>query len=148
MRPKATQIAYALGGSWYTWAPHNIYEPVHAIRFEDGSVWDYFNGWRNVPCEPQPLGDQTTSEPKDPSSEWLLQMAGISFEQLEAISLALQKISQKLGTSFSLSLSVGSGQLNFYSKADTPTSAVDVTVLTKEEAERFAKNRLVPKPSP
>lgn len=56
-RPLVTEVLLTEGGSWIIWAPNVLridpeqakkgnYHNVHAIKFEDGSIWDVANGWR------------------------------------------------------------------------------------------------------
>jgi len=56
-RPKVAEVLLTEGGSWIIWGPetgrigpdalkNGHYTTVHAIKFEDGSVWDVANGWR------------------------------------------------------------------------------------------------------
>jgi hypothetical protein len=50
--PKTFAITRIEGGHWEPFVKHASPSPdregskVHAIMFEDGSVWDAFNGWR------------------------------------------------------------------------------------------------------
>lgn len=56
MRPAATHITLREGGDWIPFCPYAPGEKsvlatgcaVHAIKFEDGSIWDCFNGWRDT----------------------------------------------------------------------------------------------------
>jgi hypothetical protein len=49
-KPKATHVTLSEGGVWLTFPCHEHNGPegirVHAIKFDDGSVWDAYNGWR------------------------------------------------------------------------------------------------------
>ncbi len=43
---KVVDVATEDGNLWERWRPGRVYQ-VHAIRFEDGSIWDATNGWRD-----------------------------------------------------------------------------------------------------
>jgi hypothetical protein len=49
---KAVRVLIEEAGEWLPWRQGSIaegavhYRTVHAIEFEDGSVWDAHNGWR------------------------------------------------------------------------------------------------------
>jgi hypothetical protein len=55
-KPRTLQVLFEEGGLWVNfmaavnipagWSPALV-KHVHAIRFEDGSVWDAVNGWRD-----------------------------------------------------------------------------------------------------
>jgi len=49
-KPKTVAIALVEGGAWIPWAKRvvgsRVISFVHAIKFEDGSIWDTVNGWR------------------------------------------------------------------------------------------------------
>lgn len=57
-RPKAVEVTFREGGEWVPFPckhlmrhfyPTNIL--VHAIKFDDGSVWAASNGWRTYPAQ-------------------------------------------------------------------------------------------------
>lgn len=56
-RPAVTEVLLTEGGQWIVWGPNALrkdpeqqskgnYHSVHAIKFDDGSIWDVANGWR------------------------------------------------------------------------------------------------------
>lgn len=56
-RPKIVEVLLTEGGTWIIWGANTLrkdpeqaskgnYHSVHAIKFEDGSIWDVANGWR------------------------------------------------------------------------------------------------------
>jgi hypothetical protein len=56
-RPAVIEVLLTEGGQWIIWAPNALridpeqekkgnYHSVHAIKFDDGSIWDVANGWR------------------------------------------------------------------------------------------------------
>ena len=56
-RPKVVEVLLTEGGSWIIWGENSLridpeqakkgnYHSVHAIKFEDGSIWDVAYGWR------------------------------------------------------------------------------------------------------
>lgn len=56
--PAAAEVLLTEGGQWIVWGPNAMridpeqaskgnYHSVHAIKFEDGSIWDVANGWRS-----------------------------------------------------------------------------------------------------
>jgi hypothetical protein len=46
LKPKAIEVLYREGGEWYPFTLGRSHNLVHAIKFEDGSIWDAANGWR------------------------------------------------------------------------------------------------------
>ena len=46
--PQPTHISIKEGDSWIQFNPGigKGYNTVHAIKFDDGSIWDCVNGWR------------------------------------------------------------------------------------------------------
>ena len=51
--PETVAISRYEGGEWADFVPHvrpetHLGHQVHAIKFADGSIWDAYNGWRNV----------------------------------------------------------------------------------------------------
>lgn len=54
--PKTLYVAQYEGDEWREFKPRELYDPykcnrVHTIWFEDGTIWDAYNGWR----EPIPV---------------------------------------------------------------------------------------------
>ena len=48
-RPNTTFVSVEEGGPWVPFTPGTVKgrpNKVHAIQFENGLVWDAFNGWR------------------------------------------------------------------------------------------------------
>lgn len=56
-RPNVVEVLLTEGGQWIIWGPNTLrkdpeqekkghYHSVHALKFEDGSIWDVANGWR------------------------------------------------------------------------------------------------------
>jgi hypothetical protein len=56
-KPTVVEVLLKEGGTWIVWAPNALridpeqekkgnYHNVHAIKFEDGSIWDVAYGWR------------------------------------------------------------------------------------------------------
>ena len=48
-RSRTTHVLLTEGGEWIAWVngyPKVSPATVHAIKFEDGSIWDTANGWR------------------------------------------------------------------------------------------------------
>jgi hypothetical protein len=56
-RPAVVEVLLTEGGQWIVWGPNALridpeqekkgnYHSVHAIKFDDGSIWDVANGWR------------------------------------------------------------------------------------------------------
>lgn len=43
-RPNAVSVTFTEDGEWHDFCCAT--QPVHSIRFDDGSEWDVFNGWR------------------------------------------------------------------------------------------------------
>lgn len=50
--PRATHVLLIEGGKWMEFFPPTAYSAVHAILFEDATLWDCVNGWRSPPIEP------------------------------------------------------------------------------------------------
>ena len=53
MRPKTVSVCEEEAGSWESLGSFNARrcgqpKSVHAILFEDGTVWDAVNGWRDT----------------------------------------------------------------------------------------------------
>jgi hypothetical protein len=50
MRPKAQAVTFSEGGNWVSFPCRERNTPqgilVHSIKFDDGSIWDAYNGWR------------------------------------------------------------------------------------------------------
>lgn len=64
MKPRPLSYTTKEGGDWLPWNPRGSRGAfVHAVAFDDGSVFDAVNGWRTKtqeePAEPkwEPLGD-------------------------------------------------------------------------------------------
>lgn len=55
-KPKPTHYTVREGGDWIAWrdaAPHTFHpnaSTCHAIKFDDGSIFDMVNGWRELPA--------------------------------------------------------------------------------------------------
>lgn len=56
-RPVVIEVLLKEGSTWIVWGPNALridpeqaskgnYHSVHALKFEDGSIWDVANGWR------------------------------------------------------------------------------------------------------
>jgi len=56
-KPAVTEVLLKEGGQWIVWAANSArldpnhadkggYTAVHAIKFDDGSIWDCVGGWR------------------------------------------------------------------------------------------------------
>lgn len=54
-KPKPVAFTVKDGGDWYDWGgwPQDRRERgIHAIKFDDGSIFDAVNGWRKTPPKP------------------------------------------------------------------------------------------------
>lgn len=48
--PKTVAVTISEGGEWILFSKFRTLDygqVVHAIKFDNGSVWDAYNGWRN-----------------------------------------------------------------------------------------------------
>lgn len=52
--PRTIAVLDKEGGDWHTFRPHlSNLKQVHAIKFENGWIWDTVNGWRyREPIDP------------------------------------------------------------------------------------------------
>lgn len=46
--PKTKAVTLFEGDNWIPFIPGEVIKHVHAIKFDDGSVWDSCNGWRHL----------------------------------------------------------------------------------------------------
>lgn len=50
LKPEPTHFTIIEGGEWYIWEARHTFKwsdrNFHAIKFEDGSIFDMINGWR------------------------------------------------------------------------------------------------------
>jgi hypothetical protein len=46
-KPRLIAFTTIEGGDWHKWSPESFsIMRIHSLLFQDGSIWDFVNGWR------------------------------------------------------------------------------------------------------
>lgn len=53
MKPKPISYCSKQGDYWYGWEDFSRPKTIYSIRFDDGSVFDMVNGWRETELSPR-----------------------------------------------------------------------------------------------